>query len=128
MLMHKCACVPVCVTECMNYLPVISHKKHIIQTAQDKALLNPITGYNRSPQLHRGEGGSEGGRERGREGGSEGGREGEGNKSVKRVKRERNDSSSLSGSFLLSLFCSPTCLSVFIPLNFILFLLLSIFR
>lgn len=60
MLMHKCACVPVCVTECMNYLPVISHKKHIIQTAQDKALLNPITDYNHSPQLH-------GGRGRGRE-------------------------------------------------------------
>lgn len=50
MLMCKCACVPVCVAECMNYLLVISHKKHIIQTAQDKALLNPITDYNHSLQ------------------------------------------------------------------------------
>lgn len=54
MLMPKCACVPVCVTERMNYLLVISHKKHIIQTAQDKALLNSITDYNHSPQPLRG--------------------------------------------------------------------------
>lgn len=37
---HANASVLVCVTECMNYLLVISHKKHIILTAQDKALLN----------------------------------------------------------------------------------------
>lgn len=37
----------------MNYLLVISHKKHIIQTAQDIALLNPITDYNHSPELQR---------------------------------------------------------------------------
>lgn len=60
MLMRKCACVPVCVTEYMNYLLVISHKKHIIQTVQDKALLNPITDYNHSPQPHRGRAREEG--------------------------------------------------------------------
>lgn len=49
MLMRNCACTPVCAPECMNYLPVISQKKHIIQTAQDKALLNPVTDYNHSP-------------------------------------------------------------------------------
>lgn len=38
----------------MNYLLVISHKKYIIQTAQDKALLHPITDYNHSPQQQRG--------------------------------------------------------------------------
>lgn len=38
--------VPVCATEYMNYLIVISQKKHIIQTEQDKALLYPVTDYN----------------------------------------------------------------------------------
>lgn len=98
--MHKCACVPVCVTECMNHLLVISHKKHIISTAQDKALRNPITGYNHSPQPHRG-------RER---------EAGEGNKSVKRVKGRKDIICSHWVSFCLSIFCLPTftpfCLSV----------------
>ena len=55
MLMPKSACVPVCVTERMNYLLVISHKKHIIQTAQDKALLNSITDFNHSHSRSEGE-------------------------------------------------------------------------
>lgn len=48
MLMPGYARVPVCAAECMNYLPVISHKRRIIQTAQDKALLNPLADYNHS--------------------------------------------------------------------------------
>lgn len=55
MLMLKCACVSVCVMKSMNYLLVISHKKHIIQTAQDKALLNSITDFNHSHSRSEGE-------------------------------------------------------------------------